>query len=196
MNTKNVNAGVGSNKSIPGLMVLLVFAIAGFITILVITSTEGGYDKQYIRHAGELRVLSQEIAKNANEAAAGKSDAFLGLKESAAEFERRWGYLKDGDSSTRLPASPIQVQGDMSNVQEIWNRVKVDSTQILDSQEAVLSLHEVAESLSQAIPQLQAEYDEAINYFACNSCRSRPGCCGAASVMACRAYSEQREQNS
>ncbi len=168
MKTKNVNAGVGSNKSIPGLMVLLVFAIAGFITILVITSTEGGYDKQYIRHAGELRVLSQEIAKNANEAAAGKVEAFAVLKESAAEFERRWGYLKSGDVSTRLPASPAQVQTDMGGVQEIWNRVKVDSTQILDSQEAVLSLHQVADALSQSIPQLQAEYDEAIAILLAN----------------------------
>ena len=168
MKTENVNAGMGSNRSILGLMVLLVFAIAGFITILVITSTESGYDKQYIRHAGELRVLSQEIAKNANEAAAGKEEAFVALQESANEFERRWGYLQNGDPLSRLPASPIQVKSDMGAVQEVWRRVEADSQQILDNKNSVMMLHEVAESLSQVIPQLQAEHDESIAILLAN----------------------------
>ncbi|MCF7981804.1 MAG: methyl-accepting chemotaxis protein [Pseudomonadales bacterium] len=162
MKVSSVNAGAGSNRLILGLMVLLVFAIAGFITILVITSTEGGFDKQYIRHAGELRVLSQEIAKNANEAASGKAEAFAGLAKATAEFERRWGYLKQGDPSAGMPSSPVQVKGDMGAVQEIWEQVQVDARQILDSKESVLALHQVAEALSETVPRLQTEYDDVI----------------------------------
>jgi len=143
-------------------MVLLVFAIAGFITILVITSTEGGFDKQYIRHAGELRVLSQEIAKNANEAASGKAEAFAGLAKATEEFERRWGYLKQGDPSEGMPSSPAQVKSDMGSVQAVWEQVQVDAKQILASKESVLALHQVAEALSETVPQLQTEYDDAI----------------------------------
>ncbi|MCB1661027.1 MAG: type IV pili methyl-accepting chemotaxis transducer N-terminal domain-containing protein [Pseudomonadales bacterium] len=162
MKVSNVNTGAGSNRLILGLMVLLVFAIAGFITILVITSTEGGFDKQYIRHAGELRVLSQEIAKNANEAASGKAEAFAGLAKATEEFERRWGYLKQGDPSEGMPSSPVQVKSDMGSVQAVWEQVQVDAKQILASKESVLALHQVAEALSETVPQLQTEYDDAI----------------------------------
>jgi len=162
MKVSNVNTGAGSNRLILGLMVLLVFAIAGFITILVITSTEGGFDKQYIRHAGELRVLSQEIAKNANEAASGKAEAFAGLAKATEEFERRWGYLKQGDPSEGMPSSPAQVKSDMGSVQAVWEQVQVDAKQILASKESVLALHQVAEALSETVPQLQTEYDDAI----------------------------------
>lgn len=162
MKVSNVNTGAGSNRLILGLMVLLVFAIAGFITILVITSTEGGFDKQYIRHAGELRVLSQEIAKNANEAASGKAEAFAGLERASNEFKRRWGYLKQGDAGEGLPSSPVQVKSDMSAVQGVWEQVQVDANQILASKESVLALHKVAEALSETVPQLQTEYDDAI----------------------------------
>lgn len=162
MKVSNMSTGAGSNRLILALMVLLVFAIAGFITILVITSTEGGFDKQYIRHAGELRVLSQEIAKNANEAASGKEEAFAALAKSSEEFDRRWGYLRMGDPSEKLPSSPPQVRNDMSAVQSVWEQVQVDAKQILASKESVLALHQVAESLSETVPRLQTEYDDAI----------------------------------
>ena len=160
--TKNSLAGMGNNRSIIGLMVLLAFVIAGFIAVLVITGTQSGYDKQYIRHAGELRVLSQEIAKNANEAVLGNEQAFEALRSATNEFKQRWTYLTKGDASEGLPASPEQVQTDVKAVQGIWERVNGDSKQILDSQETVLALHGVAKLLSDSMPQLQAEYDEVI----------------------------------
>ena len=166
--TKNSLAGMGNNRSILGLMVLLAFVIAGFIAVLVVTSTQSGYDKQYIRHAGELRVLSQEIAKNANEAVLGNEQAFEGLRSATNEFKQRWQYLTKGDAAEGLPASPEQVQADVKSVQDIWNRVKDDSKQILDSQETVLALHQVANLLSDSMPQLQAEYDEVIAIMLAN----------------------------
>jgi len=162
MKSNTNNVGAGSSKLILSLMFLLVCAIAGFITILVITSTESANDKEYIRHAGELRVLSQEIAKNANEAALGKADAFVGLESSTSEFITRWGYLKQGDAMTGLPASPVQVADSMSAVESTWNKLSSDAQQILDSQSSVLNLHSVAASLSETIPSLQTEYEEIV----------------------------------
>jgi len=162
MKVQTGKAGLGSNRLILALMALLVLAVGAFITILVITGTQGGYDKEYIRHAGELRVLSQEIAKNANEAASGRLEAFGGLRQSTNEFVERWRYLNDGDTNQGLPASPALVAPALQAVQSTWDRVQVNAEQILASQKAVLALHEVADSLSQSIPQLQAEYDDVI----------------------------------
>jgi twitching motility protein PilJ len=51
------------------LIVSIVLLFANFAYL----NTQANHDKQYIGHAGELRVLSQRIAKNATEAAAGKA---------------------------------------------------------------------------------------------------------------------------
>ncbi|MDT9121153.1 type IV pili methyl-accepting chemotaxis transducer N-terminal domain-containing protein, partial [Escherichia coli] len=83
-------------------------------------NTQSNYDKEYISHAGELRVLSQRIAKNATEAATGKAEAFPLLKEARNGFEERWGFLTSGDESTGLPQAPASMQPEMDQVQKDW----------------------------------------------------------------------------
>ena len=55
-------------------IIVLFIALIVFIMLLFANfaylNTQSTYDKQYIGYAGELRVLSQRIAKNATEAAA------------------------------------------------------------------------------------------------------------------------------
>ncbi|MDX6941338.1 type IV pili methyl-accepting chemotaxis transducer N-terminal domain-containing protein, partial [Enterobacter kobei] len=84
-------------------------------------NTQSNHDKQYIGHAGELRVLSQRIAKNATEAAAGKGEAFKLLKDARNDFEKRWNILVNGDESTSLPPSPEAVKPQMDVVQQDWD---------------------------------------------------------------------------
>src|SRR5476649_1566234 len=85
-------------------IIVLFIALIVFIMLLFANfaylSTQSNYDKQYIGHAGELRVLSQRIAKNATEAAAGKGQAFRLLADARNDFDLRWGYLKRGDKDT------------------------------------------------------------------------------------------------
>ncbi len=79
-------------------IIVLFIALIVFIMLLFANfaylNTQSTYDKQYIGHAGELRVLSQRIAKNATEAAAGKAAAFKLLGDARNDFAQRWGYLK------------------------------------------------------------------------------------------------------
>jgi twitching motility protein PilJ len=95
-------------------IIVLFIALIIFIMLLFANfaylNTQSTYDKQYIGHAGELRVLSQRIAKNATEAAAGKAAAFKLLSEARNDFAQRWGYLKKGDPATGLPAAPAAVR--------------------------------------------------------------------------------------
>ena len=59
---QQVNVQRSSNT---GLMVLMFVSLAAFIGITAWVTISANKDEQYIEHAGELRVLSQEIAKNA-----------------------------------------------------------------------------------------------------------------------------------
>lgn len=103
-----------------------------------------------INHASELRVLSQDIAKNASEAAGGNDQAFEQLKNSHANFAAGWDELKDylGDDSDEVVA-----------LDKIWKPVSDSSKIVLGGKKSVVDLHELARTLTESVPDLQAEYD-------------------------------------
>lgn len=147
------------NRSNAILAVLLIVFLSIFIGITVVVNALSNRDEQYLEHVGELRVLSQELAKNAVEAAGGKKEAFAELKAARDNFEKRWAALSQGDSESGL--SPAQFES-MEKVQGLWNKARTNADQISRSQNTILSLHEVAATLSETIPQLQVEYDEIV----------------------------------
>jgi len=147
-------------------IIVLFIALIVFIMLLFANfaylNTQANYDKQYIGHAGELRVLSQRIAKNATEAAAGKAAAFKLLSDARNDFAQRWGYLKKGDPATGLPPAPATVRPEMRAVQLDWERLLKNTDAILSSEQTVLSLHQVAATLAETVPQLQIEYEKVV----------------------------------
>jgi len=147
-------------------IIVLFIALIVFIMLLFANfaylNTQANYDKQYIGHAGELRVLSQRIAKNATEAAAGKAAAFKLLSDARNDFAQRWGYLKKGDPATGLPPAPSTVRPEMRAVQLDWERLLKNTDAILSSEQTVLSLHQVAATLAETVPQLQIEYEKVV----------------------------------
>lgn len=162
--TRSVKSMEGS-RSRAQILVLFV-ALIVFIMLLFANfaylNTQSNYDKQYISHAGELRVLSQRIAKNATEAAAGKAAAFRLLSDARNDFSQRWGYLKNGDPATGLPPAPPAVHKEMQAVQRDWEQLLDNTNAILASEQTVLSLHQVAATLAETIPQLQVEYEKVV----------------------------------
>ena len=158
-NSGSVLSTVFRNRTNGVLAGLLFVFLAVFIGITVYVNLLADRDDQYIEHAGELRVLSQELAKNATEAAGGKKEAFAELKLARDNFETRWSYLVNGDAASGLPPADV---ASMTNVQTVWNKVKSNADQIIRSQDVILSLHEVAATLAETIPQLQVEYDEIV----------------------------------
>lgn len=162
-NAGNLFSGMRSSSVIAGLFVGLIVSIVLLFANFTYLNVQSGYDTEYITHAGELRVLSQRIAKNATEAAAGKAEAFALLKDARNDFDRRWGYLTKGNPDTGLPMVSFEVAPQMDAVEKDWNRLRRDTDVILASEQTVLSLHQVAATLSETIPQLQVEYEEVVD---------------------------------
>ena len=75
-----------SDKFIFGLGAALALMLVCLLIVSYLIGRDGKYDKEYVSYAGDLRVLSQEIAKNATEAVAGKEEAFDQLKRSRNDF--------------------------------------------------------------------------------------------------------------
>jgi twitching motility protein PilJ len=161
-NTGKSLEGARSRSQIIALFICLIVFIMLLFVNFAYLSTQSNYDKQYIGHAGELRVLSQRIAKNATEAAAGKSAAFKLLADARNDFDTRWQYLKTGDKSTGLPAAPGAVSDELKAVQDDWENLRKSTDVILAREQTVLSLHQVAATLAETIPQLQTESEKVV----------------------------------
>ncbi len=99
---------------------LLVFLILLFITLTYIASNTR-HDKEYISLAGESRVLSQSIVKDAVEASSANVEAFKLLKQTRNGFEQNLNKLLEGNSESGLPPSPGIVDESLSEVTALWN---------------------------------------------------------------------------
>ena len=163
LNAGNLLAGARSSTLIAALFVVLIVSIVLLFANFAYINTQSNYDTEYISHSGELRVLSQRIANNATEAAAGKAEAFGLLRAARNDFQRRWSYLTDGDANTGLPPAPSSVQAQMAAVQQDWDSLRQNTDAIIASEQTVLSLHQVAATLAETIPQLQVEYEEVVD---------------------------------
>ncbi|MDP2227626.1 MAG: methyl-accepting chemotaxis protein [Moraxellaceae bacterium] len=129
-----------------GLVASLLIAVVMF----AIVGAKGLNATEMIQNASELRVLSQNIAKNASEAAGGNDDAFKQLSEARKEFQTRWDKLKDRRD---------EKADEMAAVQKLWDPVSQNTDIVLNGEEAVTELNELAQTLSETVPDLQAEYD-------------------------------------
>ncbi|WP_395501578.1 methyl-accepting chemotaxis protein [Ectopseudomonas mendocina] len=163
LNAGNLLAGARSSTLIAALFVVLIVSIVLLFANFAYINTQSNYDTEYISHSGELRVLSQRIAKNATEAAAGTAEAFGLLRDARNDFQQRWGYLTDGDANSGLPPAPESVRAQMAAVQQDWDSLRQNTDAILASEQTVLSLHQVAATLAETIPQLQVEYEEVVD---------------------------------
>ena len=159
----NILSTLRSNRTISGLFAALILSLILLFINFVYLKVQSSYDTEYIGHSGELRVLSQQISKSATEAATGTPEAFGLLLETRNDFEQRWGYLANGRDETGLPATPAALQEPLSRVQADWDKLRGNADAILNSQNTVLSLHEVAATLSDTVPQLQIEYEDVVD---------------------------------
>ncbi|WP_281645291.1 methyl-accepting chemotaxis protein [Parendozoicomonas sp. Alg238-R29] len=158
-------SGKGGSRTTGVLFTILVVSLVAMVAAFWFINRQANFDKEYIAHAGELRVLSQQIAKNATEAVSGKEEAFGLLQNARNEFQRRYDILAGGDTKMGLPAASTQpgiVGEHMSDLSVTWNAVRENTDSIVDNEETVLALHDVAATLSETIPQLQIEYDEIV----------------------------------
>ncbi len=164
-----LSKGQGGNKLVAGLIAALVALTVLLVVVLFMINQNSQNDQEYIAKTAEMRVLSQEIAKNATEAAGGTESAFEQLRRSRDEFQSLWSDVSEGDSETGLPPSELAQE---SGVQDSWDDVRQNADDILETRKGVLDLHGVARTLNETIPQLQVEYEDIVQILLDNQAPS------------------------
>ena len=128
----------------------LAAAVAAVVVAFLIVGVKSYNATTMIKNASELRVLSQDIAKNASEAAGGNEEAFVQLQKAHDEFLADWDALR---------SSRGEAESEIVAVKKVWEPVSRNTKIVLDGKKSVTDLHELAQTLTETVPDLQAEYD-------------------------------------
>ena len=147
----------GGNKLIAGLTTVLIALTVLLVVVLFMVNRDSQHDREYTNTTAELRVLSQQIAKNATEAVSGNASAFDQLSNTRDSFHQLWSNLTVGNPQTGLPASEAAAA---SNVQQHWDSARENADIILATRDSVMNMREVTNTLSEIIPQMQVEYED------------------------------------
>jgi len=146
--------------------VALVILLAGAAFVFSLSYTKDALRAKYLGHLSELRVLSQQIATNATEAANGKSDAFSRLESARFGFDTRWLKIRNGDPQEGLsPESEFVTKNEptVEELQSIWQQVSNSADSILNSETDVLELHALVKKLNDVIPALLTESESVVD---------------------------------
>ena len=146
-------------------VIVLVVAVIVMTSSFFFNDQQSALNKIHITNASELRVLSQQMATSSMEAASGKGDAFPSLSSVATRFDQYLNAMTTSELSS-LPFSdntshPVRQQIETLNAS--WSELNPEINRILAAENTVLSLYQVADTLSETIPQLQIGYDEVLD---------------------------------
>jgi twitching motility protein PilJ len=94
--------------------------------------------KQHTSISTEMQMLSQRIAKGAQQAAQGSPIAFAQLKEADQKFSARINSLLHGGAG--VPASPGAVQPELKEINALWSKMRKDIGQIASQEKNLINL--------------------------------------------------------
>ncbi|MBL0231578.1 MAG: type IV pili methyl-accepting chemotaxis transducer N-terminal domain-containing protein [Moraxellaceae bacterium] len=134
--------------------------LAGFLIFILLTAgsfvvvaKKSANGREMIQHASELRVLSQDIAKNSTEASSGNQQAFDSLNKAIKTFNERWDSLKEMHGDDRPETKAVQT---------VWQRVSDNLQKVSAGEKTVGNLHDLVAGIADAVPELQAENDSIV----------------------------------
>ena len=126
-------------KTLGGIFVLLLLGIAILVVFNNRSSTHG---TAYVAASGEMRMLSQRLAKASTLALQGNPVAFAQLKDSRDTFSRLLEKLTSGGEigGTDVPPSPAAVQAQLETLTRIWSETEKDASTVIGQEANLVAL--------------------------------------------------------
>ena len=121
------------------LFALLVIAAA---VLLTLQNRQSTHATLYIASAGELQMLSQQIAKAAQRSIQGDREAFPELRSASERFSSLLKTLTTGGQlqDRRVPASPDSVQPTLAALSSRWTPIQQDVQWLLEGENSIATL--------------------------------------------------------
>lgn len=135
---------------------ILVAVMLGIGAIVYHDNRESTYATAYIAATGEMRMLSQRLAKASSQALQGKPAAFRQLRDSRDAFATRIDRLSAGGEidGLTLPPSPLDVQPSLATLAEQWQKTAKSAAQLIEMENKLIAFGNDVGSINTKNPQL------------------------------------------
>ncbi len=126
-------------KILGGIFICLMLIIAGLVFH---DNRESTYNTAYIAASGEMRMLSQRLAKASTLALQGNPLAFAQLKESRNTFAKLYEQLSNGGEfgGASIPPSPESVRSQLELLGQRWKTTDKDADTVIAQEKNLVGL--------------------------------------------------------
>lgn len=131
----------------------LIFAALtiGFVLYQIRVSSFG---TAYVTAAGQMRTLSQQLAKASQLALQGDAAAFNELKGSREQFNTLLGAVTNGGDvdGTSVPGGSSAVSDELAVVTELWQKTDKDAANLIEQEKNLASLGKAVNTINTKNP--------------------------------------------
>ena len=151
-----------SARKLPLLVTLLVVLLLVDAAVVVYDVRQAAFNTLYVTAVGKIRMLSQRLAKAAQQASQGNREAFKQLRESRDEFGALLGLLANGGvtGGVSLPPSPARVRPMVDALQKEWQRTERNAGLVIREEPNLVALGAAVRSINENNPALLELADE------------------------------------
>ena len=146
--------GGGVNKKAVIVGGLLLLSVVFMVVLFAIESTQARKNKIYATIASEQQVISQQIAVNALEAAAGQEPSFDRLAENQNRFLANLDKYNNGVPAQDLPALPPRFSAEYANLKAVWNDYDKQIASVVAAKISMATVSDYVTQVNESLPEL------------------------------------------
>src|SRR3954464_1327165 len=153
-------AAIGRRVKLLAVLLAALLAVDG--AIVVYDARQATFGTLYVAAVGKIRMLSQRLAKAAQQASQGNREAFKQLRESRDEFSALVNLLARGGVSTgvELPAPPGRVGPQLAALEREWQKSERNATMVVREEPNLVALGAAVRAINENNPALRETADE------------------------------------
>jgi twitching motility protein PilJ len=142
-----------------GILVVLLLADGALV---LHDARQATFGTLYIATAGKIRMLSQRLAKAAQQASQGNLEAFKQLRESREAFAAQMRLLLNGGEAAgvNLPATSSETRPVLETLDAQWKKNERNASLVLAEQNNLINLGRAVRAINERNPALQELADE------------------------------------
>src|ERR671938_1985723 len=132
--------GVGRRLKFLAILLALLMTINGLI--VVYDARQATFNTLYVAAVGKIRMLSQRLAKAAQQASQGNREAFKQLRDSRDEFAATVTLLSAGGgaSGVTLPPTPQSVRPQLAALETEWKKTERNAGLVIREEPNLVAL--------------------------------------------------------
>jgi twitching motility protein PilJ len=155
-------ARVAGGRRLQLLIAALIALLAVDAAVVAVDTRVGTFGTIYIATVGKIRMLSQRLAKAAQQASQGNREAFKQLRDSRDEFAASMNLLLAGGSAagTSLPPTSAAARPALDALDAEWKKSEKNSGLVIAEERNLLALGLSVRQINAAAPALQELADE------------------------------------